>query len=41
MDAITEGKNLATGSTVRVVEIIDNQLLVVEPVETFLEGENF
>jgi len=41
MDAITEGKNLATGSTIRVVEIIDNQLLVVEPVETFLEGENF
>ncbi|MEM6966874.1 MAG: hypothetical protein AAF573_19070 [Bacteroidota bacterium] len=41
MDAITEGKKLPTGATVRVVEVINEQLLVVEPVETFLEGEQY
>ena len=41
MDAITEGKTLATGSRIRVVEVLDENLLLVEPVETFLEGENF
>jgi len=41
MDAITEGKTLATGATIRVVEIVDENLLLVEPVETFLEGESF
>lgn len=41
VDAITEGKTLNTGATIRVVEIVDENLLLVEPVETFLEGENF
>lgn len=41
MDAITEGKTLTTGSRIRVVEILDDNLLLVEPVEIFLEGENF
>lgn len=41
MDAITEGKTLATGSTVRVVEVIDDRILVVEPVEIFLGGEKY
>jgi len=41
MDAITEGKTLATGSMIRVVEILDENLLLVEAVETFLEGEKF
>ncbi len=41
MDAITEGKTLTTGSRIRVVEILDDNILLVEPVETFLEGENF
>jgi len=39
MDAITEGKTLATGSMIRVVEIMDENLLLVESVDTFLEGE--
>ena len=41
MDAITEGKSLVTGAKIRVVEILDANVLLVEPVETFLEGENF
>ncbi len=41
MDAITEGKTLTTGSRIRVIEILDDNLLLVESVETFLEGENF
>lgn len=41
MDAITEGKTLATGSKIRVVEILDDNLLLVESVEIFLEGEIF
>ena len=33
LDAITEnGESLPTGSFIRVVEVIDNQLLLVEPV---------
>jgi len=39
VDAITEGKKLPTGATIRVVEVIDDKLLLVEPVEIFLEGE--
>lgn len=39
MDAITEGRTLSTGAMIRVVEIVDENLLLVEPVETFLEGE--
>jgi len=41
MDAITEGKTLSTGSMIRVVEIVDENLLLVESVDTFLEGEKF
>ncbi|HFC00530.1 MAG TPA: hypothetical protein ENJ53_06970 [Phaeodactylibacter sp.] len=41
VDAITEGKTLPTGATIRVVEVLDDRLLLVEPVETFLEGEEF
>ncbi len=41
VDAITEGKTLSTGSRIRVVDILDDNLLVVESVETFLEGEIF
>ena len=41
MDAVTVGGQLPTGSTVRVVEILNNDLLVVEPIERLLsEGEN-
>ena len=36
MDAISEGGALPTGSPVRVVDILNNNLLVVEPVETYL-----
>ncbi len=39
MDAITEGKTLATGATIRVVEVVGENLLLVESVDTFLEGE--
>ena len=41
MDAITEGKKLPTGATVRVIEVIDEKILLVEPVKTFLEGGEF
>jgi hypothetical protein len=41
MDAITEGKTLATGATIRVVEVVGENLLLVESVDTFLEGEKF
>lgn len=41
MDAITEGKTLATGSTIRVVEVIDDQILVVESIDRFLEGGEY
>ncbi len=36
MDAVTEGNRLPTGSEVRVVEILNDQLLLVEPVEQYL-----
>ena len=39
MDAITEGKTLSTGATIRVVEIVDENLLLVESVDIFLEGD--
>ncbi len=36
MDAVTEGDSLPTGSSVRIVEILNDQLLLVEPVNEFL-----
>jgi len=41
MDALTEGKTLINGAKVRVVEILDENLFLVESVDTFLEGEEF
>ena len=41
MDAITEGKALATGSNIRVVEVIDDNILVVESIDRFLEGGEY
>jgi len=41
MDAITEGKTLPIGATVRVLEVIDEKILVVEAVDVFLEGQDF
>ncbi len=35
MDAVTEGETLATGQSVTIVEVLDDQILVVEPVEIF------
>jgi len=40
MDAISDGKALATGVPVRVVDILNNNILVVEPVETYLPSGN-
>lgn len=42
LNAITENpKALSTGSPIRVIEVINNELLVVEPVERLLpEGDN-
>ena len=38
MNAMTKSlKPLPTGSTVRVIEIIENNLLIVEPIENLLE----
>lgn len=38
MDAVTKENNqIPTGSTIRVVEILDNNVLVVEPIEALLE----
>ncbi|MEL6638593.1 MAG: hypothetical protein AAFW73_23010 [Bacteroidota bacterium] len=36
MDAVTEGDSLPTGSSVRVVEVLNDELLLVEPVNEFL-----
>lgn len=36
MDAVTEGQALPTGSSVRVIDILDDNLLLVEPVEQLL-----
>ena len=41
MDAITEGKTIATGSNIRVVEVIDDKILVVESIDRFLEGGEY
>ncbi|NND06293.1 MAG: hypothetical protein HKN87_07925 [Saprospiraceae bacterium] len=35
MAAVTEGEELVTGHIVKIIEIIDNNVLVVEPVEIF------
>ncbi len=35
MDAVTEGERLETGQSVKIVEIIEDNVLVVEPVEIF------
>lgn len=37
MDAITEGKSLPTGANIRVVDILETNVLVVEPVEIYLD----
>lgn len=41
MDALTEGKTLTTGAKIRVVEILDDNIFLVESVDTLLEGEEF
>ncbi len=35
MDAVTEGETLENGKSVKIVEIIDENVLVVEPIEIF------
>jgi hypothetical protein len=35
MDAVTEGEKLDNGKSVKIVEILDNNILVVEPIEIF------
>jgi hypothetical protein len=35
MDAVTEGDSLPNGKEVKIIEIIDKNTLVVEPVEIF------
>lgn len=37
MDAITEGKTLPTGAAVKIIEILDDNLLLVEPAANFLK----
>lgn len=39
MDAVTEGDALPTGASVRVVEVLDDNLLLVEPVKELLSGQ--
>ena len=36
MDAMTESKSLPTGTKVRVIEVLDDNILLVEPVEGFM-----
>jgi membrane protein implicated in regulation of membrane protease activity len=38
IDAITEGIEIPTGSSVRVIEVLDDNLLLVEPVEKLLQA---
>ncbi len=37
LDAITEGKEIPTGANIRVIDILEDNTLVVEPVEKYLE----
>ncbi len=39
MDAVTEGLALPTGASVRVIEVLDENLLLVEPLEELLPKE--
>ncbi len=39
MDAVTEGQTIPTGASVRVVEILHDNLLLVEPSENYLLGD--
>lgn len=40
VDAVTEGDALPTGSNIRIIQVLDDNLLLVEPVESFLpEGK--
>ncbi len=36
LDAITEGEEIPTGSTIRVIDVLENGLLLVEPIENKL-----
>ncbi len=37
MDAVTEGEALATGSRIRIIKLLDKNVMLVEPVREFLE----
>ncbi len=37
LDAITEGETLQTGSQVKIIKVLDDNLLLVEPVQSLLE----
>ena len=39
MDAVTDGDALPTGSSVRVIEVLNDNLLLVEPLENFMVRE--
>ncbi len=39
VDAVTEGQTIPTGASVRVVEVLHDNLLLVEPSENYLLGE--
>jgi membrane protein implicated in regulation of membrane protease activity len=41
MEAITEGDPISTGTKVKVVEVMENNLLVVYPLETYDTGSHF
>ena len=38
MDAITEGQTLLTGAPIKVIEVLDDNLLLVEPAISYLPG---
>ena len=38
MDAITEGQSLITGAPIKVIEVLDDNLLLVEPAISYLPG---
>ena len=35
MDAVTEGEELGNGKSVKIIEIVEDNILVVEPIEIF------
>ena len=40
LDAITNGEALPSGTAIKIIDITDKQVLVVEPIQTLLENNN-